>query len=76
MWTSLTRSCLCAANADKVQEALFLLSGVRTAPYVYVGGGHIGGCFDTIEAHEKGELAKTLAKVGIALPAPKSPSAA
>jgi glutaredoxin len=39
-----------------LQDALYSWTGQRTVPNVFVGGKHIGGCSDTLEAYERGEL--------------------
>ncbi|EFJ10039.1 hypothetical protein SELMODRAFT_174566 [Selaginella moellendorffii] len=43
-------------DGDEIQEALQGLVGRRTVPQVFVGGKHIGGSDDTVEAHESGRL--------------------
>ncbi|KAM3399131.1 glutaredoxin-C4 [Capsicum galapagoense] len=43
-----------------IQDAISEIVGRRTVPQVFINGKHIGGSDDTIEAYEKGELAKLL----------------
>lgn len=49
-------------NGGPLQAALATLSGQRTVPNVWVKGQHLGGCDDTMAAHQNGSLAKLLTK--------------
>lgn len=39
-----------------IQDILYDWTRQRTVPNVFIGGKHIGGCSDTLEAYERGEL--------------------
>lgn len=41
-------------------EKLYLRTGQRTVPFVFVNGRHIGGYDKTAKAHESGELRRLL----------------
>ncbi|KAL3645061.1 Monothiol glutaredoxin-S12, chloroplastic [Castilleja foliolosa] len=51
-------------QGSEVQKSLEVLTGQRTVPNVFIGGKHIGGCTDTIELHQKGELESMLSEAG------------
>jgi glutaredoxin len=40
----------------ELQNLLYAWTGQRTVPNVFIGGKHIGGCSETMEAYERGEL--------------------
>jgi len=48
-----------------VQNALEGLTGQSTVPNVFIGGKHIGGCSDTMELHQNGELIPLLSAAGV-----------
>lgn len=48
-----------------VQNALQGLTGQSTVPNVFIGGKHIGGCSDTMELHQNGELIPLLSAAGV-----------
>mmetsp|Transcript_24395 Transcript_24395/g.60854 ORF Transcript_24395/g.60854 Transcript_24395/m.60854 type:complete len:140 (+) Transcript_24395:104-523(+) len=50
-----------------VQSALLDLTGQRTVPNVFIGGNHVGGCDDVMDADASGELAKMLEAAGVEL---------
>ena len=41
-------------------------SGVPTIPQVFVGGVHIGGCTETLDAFNEGRLQEMLVESGVA----------
>ncbi|XP_038878490.1 glutaredoxin-C4 [Benincasa hispida] len=47
-------------DGSAIQDALSARVGSRTVPQVFIGGKHIGGSDDTVEAYESGELGKLL----------------
>ncbi|OSX73894.1 hypothetical protein BU14_0320s0006 [Porphyra umbilicalis] len=50
-----------------VQDALRERTGQRTVPNIFVGGGHVGGCDDLMQADADGTLRKMLDGVGITI---------
>ena len=60
-----------AVDLDKFNEekalvsALARMTGQRTVPNVFIGGGHIGGCDDTMALKKSGELRKMLTDLGV-----------
>lgn len=50
-----------------VQDALRERTGQRTVPNIFVGGGHVGGCDDLMQAEADGTLRKMLEGVGITI---------
>lgn len=53
------------ADGEDVHEALKELIGKSTVPQVFIGGVHIGGCDDTLEAKSSGKLQTLLKGAGI-----------
>ncbi|CAM6117486.1 unnamed protein product [Calypogeia fissa] len=53
------------ADEMEVQDALRTLTGQSTVPNVFVGGKHIGGCDDTMDLHNRGELVPALEAAGL-----------
>ncbi|GLJ24674.1 hypothetical protein SUGI_0471860 [Cryptomeria japonica] len=49
----------------QAQDALKALTGQSTVPNIFIGGKHIGGCSDTLELHQNGELASLLSAAGV-----------
>ncbi|XP_019165775.1 PREDICTED: monothiol glutaredoxin-S10-like [Ipomoea nil] len=49
-------------QGSQIQKVLEGLTGQRTVPNVFIGGKHIGGCSDTIELYQKGELENLLSE--------------
>ncbi len=45
-----------------IRDYLFEKTGQKTVPNVYVRGTHLGGCDNTLIAHEEGRLAKLLSE--------------
>jgi len=52
-------------DADAVRAALKLLTGAPTIPQLFLGGRHLGGCTDTLEAFASGELRRQLDACGV-----------
>lgn len=50
----------------EVRAALDHRTGVPTAPQVFIGGVHVGGCTDTFDMFNTGDLQKLLEQKGIA----------
>ncbi|KAL4360819.1 hypothetical protein GQ457_04G026740 [Hibiscus cannabinus] len=48
------------AQGSQLQNVLEQLTGQRTVPNVFIGGKHIGGCTDTVELYQNGELESLL----------------
>lgn len=53
------------ADGDQVQQAIQTITGRRTVPQVFIGGEHLGGCDDTIEAKDSGKLKTLLEQAGV-----------
>lgn len=53
------------AAERQVQNTLQGLTGQSTVPNVFIGGKHIGGCSDTMELHQNGELIPLLSEAGV-----------
>jgi len=53
------------AAERQIQNALQGLTGQSTVPNVFIGGKHIGGCSDTMELHQNGELIPLLTAAGV-----------
>ena len=51
-------------EGDEVQDTLLSITGVRTVPQVFVGGEFVGGCDDTLAAHQAGGLVPMLEGAG------------
>ncbi|KAK6141513.1 hypothetical protein DH2020_024742 [Rehmannia glutinosa] len=51
-------------QGPQLQMSLETLTGQRTVPNVFIGGKHIGGCTDTVELHQNGELESLLSEAG------------
>jgi len=51
-------------EGDEVQDTLLSITGVRTVPQVFVGGEFLGGCDDTLGAHQGGQLVPLLEGAG------------
>ncbi|KAJ4888880.1 hypothetical protein Rs2_28628 [Raphanus sativus] len=50
------------AEGSQLQNVLEKLTGQYTVPNVFIGGKHIGGCSDTVQLYNKGELEPMLAE--------------
>ncbi|CAH8361197.1 unnamed protein product [Eruca vesicaria subsp. sativa] len=50
------------AEGSQLQNVLEKLTGQYTVPNVFIGGKHIGGCSDTLQLYNKGELEPMLAE--------------
>ncbi|KAA8543439.1 hypothetical protein F0562_021066 [Nyssa sinensis] len=50
------------SQGPQLQEVLDKLTGQTTVPNVFIGGKHIGGCTDTYELYENGELEPLLSE--------------
>ncbi|CAN8257557.1 unnamed protein product [Cochlearia groenlandica] len=50
------------SEGSQLQNVLEKLTGQYTVPNVFIGGKHIGGCSDTLQLHNKGELEPMLAE--------------
>ncbi|KAJ0254162.1 Monothiol glutaredoxin-S12 [Hirschfeldia incana] len=50
------------AEGSQLQNVLEKLTGQYTVPNVLIGGKHIGGCSDTLQLYNKGELEPMLAE--------------
>ncbi|KAK8701982.1 hypothetical protein V6N13_020356 [Hibiscus sabdariffa] len=48
------------AQGSQLQNVLEQLTGQRTVHNVFIGGKHIGGCTDTVELYQNGELESLL----------------
>ncbi|KAK2076048.1 hypothetical protein QBZ16_001384 [Prototheca wickerhamii] len=55
------------ADGQQVQEALSGIVGRRTVPQVFVGGVHVGGCDDTMDAYDSGRLKQLLKDAGVTI---------
>lgn len=55
------------SDGRDVQDALQERTGQRTVPNIFVGGGHVGGCDDLMQAEADGTLRKMLEGVGISI---------
>lgn len=55
------------SDGRDVQDALRERTGQRTVPNIFVGGGHVGGCDDLMQAEADGTLRKMLEGVGISI---------
>eukprot|EP01018_Ginkgo_biloba_P009382 Gb_31233 [translate_table: standard] len=53
------------SDGSKILLGLFVLTGQRKVPSVFVGGTHIGGLDATVAKRNNGELMKLLSKVGV-----------
>ncbi|XP_050225030.1 glutaredoxin [Mercurialis annua] len=51
-------------DGDDIQAALAEWTGIRTVPNVFIGGKHIGGCDNTMDKHQKGQLLHLLTDAG------------
>uniref|UniRef100_A0A0C9S8Y1 TSA: Wollemia nobilis Ref_Wollemi_Transcript_2500_1033 transcribed RNA sequence n=1 Tax=Wollemia nobilis TaxID=56998 RepID=A0A0C9S8Y1_9CONI len=49
----------------QMQDALKGLTEQSTVPNIFVGGKHIGGCSDTMDLHQNGELTSLLSAAGV-----------
>ncbi|XP_027338844.1 glutaredoxin-C4 [Abrus precatorius] len=47
-------------DGSKIQDILVNIVGRRTVPQVFINGKHLGGSDETVEAYERGRLAKLL----------------
>lgn len=47
-------------NGKAIQHYLEELTGQRTVPNVFIKGNHIGGCSETMEANQQGQLTRML----------------
>ncbi|MEQ8355548.1 MAG: pyridoxal-phosphate dependent enzyme [Kiloniellaceae bacterium] len=50
----------------RVRAALNAQTGCRTIPQIFIGGEFIGGCTETFDAYNRGELQKLLTASGVA----------
>lgn len=50
------------AEGSQLQTVLEKLTGQFTVPNVFIGGKHIGGCSDTLQLYNKGQLEPMLAE--------------
>nr|AAM64584.1 putative glutaredoxin [Arabidopsis thaliana] len=50
------------SEGSQLQNVLEKITGQYTVPNVFIGGKHIGGCSDTLQLHNKGELEAILAE--------------
>ncbi|GAB0492551.1 hypothetical protein MMPV_003818 [Pyropia vietnamensis] len=55
------------SDGRDVQDALQERTGQRTVPNIFVGGGHVGGCDDLMQAEADGTLRKMLEGAGITI---------
>jgi cysteine synthase len=55
-------------EADAIRSALEVKTGAPTIPQIFVGGAHIGGCSDALDAFASGELQRRLADLGTEVP--------
>ncbi|RWS08215.1 Thioredoxin reductase 1: cytoplasmic-like protein [Dinothrombium tinctorium] len=55
-------------NGSELQQALATKTNKKTVPQVFIRGTLIGGCDDTLSAHEQGTLQKMLNDVNATLP--------
>ena len=51
---------------DRIRAALRRRVGTHTLPQVFVGGEHVGGCTETLDACANGRLAELLTRHGVA----------
>jgi len=51
---------------DRIRAALRRRIGTHTLPQVFVGGEHVGGCTETLDAAASGRLAELLTRHGVA----------
>jgi cysteine synthase len=49
----------------RMRAHLNKLTGSPTIPQIFVGGRHLGGCMDLVEAHESGRLTAELFRTGV-----------
>jgi thioredoxin reductase (NADPH) len=49
-------------DGAEIQDALLQKSGQKTVPNVFINGSHVGGCDNTMEAHQTGRLQFLLSK--------------
>jgi cysteine synthase A len=54
------------AWGDRIRAALRRRIGTHTLPQVFVGGEHVGGCTETLDAAADGRLAELLTRHGVA----------
>ncbi|KAL8101985.1 monothiol glutaredoxin-S10-like [Apium graveolens] len=52
------------AQGSQLQDVLGDLTEQYTVPNVFIGAKHIGGCSDTVELYQKGELENLLSEAG------------
>ncbi|KAL1830402.1 hypothetical protein ACET3Z_000053 [Daucus carota] len=52
------------SQGSQLQDVLGDLTGQYTVPNVFIGAKHIGGCSDTVEIYQKGELENLLSEAG------------
>uniref|UniRef100_A0A1J3CY43 Monothiol glutaredoxin-S12, chloroplastic n=1 Tax=Noccaea caerulescens TaxID=107243 RepID=A0A1J3CY43_NOCCA len=50
------------SEGSQLQNVLEKLTGQYTVPNVFIGGKHIGGCSDTLQLYNKGELEPLIAE--------------
>ncbi|XP_052211231.1 monothiol glutaredoxin-S10-like [Diospyros lotus] len=51
-------------QGPELQQVLESLTGQPTVPNVFIGGKHVGGCTDTVQLYEEGELESLLSEAG------------
>ncbi|EFH60194.1 hypothetical protein ARALYDRAFT_899837 [Arabidopsis lyrata subsp. lyrata] len=62
MLTSLQEMFVTSSEGPQLQNVLEKITGQYTVPNVFIGGKHIGGCSDTLQLYNKGELEAMLAE--------------
>lgn len=53
-------------RGDKIRAALQARVSARTVPQIFVGGRHVGGCTEVLDAYKDGSFQKLLASSGVA----------
>ena len=53
-------------RGDKIRAALQARVSARTVPQIFVGGQHVGGCTEVLDAYKDGSLQSLLASKGVA----------
>jgi cysteine synthase len=54
-------------RGSRMRAVLHDMTGAPTIPQIFIGGRHVGGCMDVIDAHGSGRLAAELLQVGLSL---------
>jgi cysteine synthase len=60
-------------RGGRIRAVLRGLTGSPTIPQVFIGGRHMGGCTEVLDACRSGQLHEQLAAVGIGIGAPVTP---